>query len=198
MHIWYAYHPSICPSLVSLPSETYRQYPAAIRMLNNCCPGVPQTALSATLTLDDLRGVLRNLTLPPPVEGPRTFPPGSFFSFRICADALPVAPPNRTIIFRGSLYRPNIHFQVIRKPDSKPAQLKWLYEYIIPRRNQSGIIYCRTQARTERLAEDLRDRGIRAEPYHGGMKDGKKLFVYEQWKSERVKVICATKGEFIH
>ncbi|HEY0274795.1 MAG TPA: RecQ family ATP-dependent DNA helicase, partial [Paenirhodobacter sp.] len=61
--------------------------------------------------------------------------------------------------------RPNIHLAFA--PKDQPR--KQILDYAEARRGQSGIVYCGARARTETLAQALREAGHPACHYHGGM-----------------------------
>ena len=58
--------------------------------------------------------------------------------------------------------------------------------------NQSGIVYCYSQAETEKVASDLCSRGIRADCYHAQMDSNQRTRVHEKWIKKQVYVIVAT------
>lgn len=61
--------------------------------------------------------------------------------------------------------RPNIHLAFA--PKERPRQQ--ILDFAGARRGQSGIVYCATRAKTETLAQALREAGHEALAYHGGM-----------------------------
>lgn len=59
--------------------------------------------------------------------------------------------------------------------------------------SSSGIIYVHRQKDTTELAQRIsRDTGVKALPYHGGMKDTERLGVQEDWMLGRVPIAVAT------
>jgi superfamily II DNA helicase RecQ len=66
---------------------------------------------------------------------------------------------------RGSFNRPNLYYEVRPKANA----YKDLLSYLRQRKDASGIIYCRSRARTETLAEKLRRDGLSAVAYHAGL-----------------------------
>src|SRR5579883_259614 len=74
---------------------------------------------------------------------------------------------------RGSLARESIHLQTVALPDDA-SKLAWLAHYLpsLKRKcGKSGIIYALTIRWTERIADWLRSRGIKAEAYHSQIPD---------------------------
>jgi ATP-dependent DNA helicase RecQ len=55
-----------------------------------------------------------------------------------------------------------------------------------------GIVYAATRRLAEELAEDLRQAGVRAEHYHGGMRKRERLESQERFMSDDVEVMVAT------
>jgi ATP-dependent DNA helicase RecQ len=95
------------------------------------------------------------------------------------------APPQE---FLRGFDRPNIRLSFAVK-DSPRRQL---LAYAAARRGQSGIVYCATRARTESLAEALREEGHAARAYHGGMEDWERRHVEGLFQTEEGLIVCAT------
>jgi ATP-dependent DNA helicase RecQ len=71
------------------------------------------------------------------------------------------------VVVRG-FDRPNIHLAVERFHDAR-ARDRALLERV-EEAPKPGILYVATRKRTEGIATDLRERGVRAAAYHGGMR----------------------------
>ncbi len=71
------------------------------------------------------------------------------------------------IIVRG-FDRPNIHLAVERHEDAH-RKTRALVDWVVDAAPGPGIVYCSTQRGTDELAEELRERGVRAGAYHAGM-----------------------------
>ncbi len=54
------------------------------------------------------------------------------------------------------------------------------------------VIFCRSRARTECLAELLNKQGIRAEAYHAGMERAQRLAVQTRFQAGTTPILCAT------
>ena len=67
--------------------------------------------------------------------------------------------------FVSSFDRPNIRLAVEVRRDAK----RQLLDVVKAHDGQSGIVYCLSRAKTEKMAEFLNDNGVRALPYHAGM-----------------------------
>ena len=68
-------------------------------------------------------------------------------------------------VFISGFDRPNIHLSMAPKIN----YLRQLLAFLEERRGESGIVYCGSRKRTEKLAEALNDAGFKAVPYHAGM-----------------------------
>jgi len=67
--------------------------------------------------------------------------------------------------FVSGFDRPNIRLGVAMRGDAK----RQLLDVVKAHPGESGIVYCLSRAKTEKMAEFLKDNGIRALPYHAGM-----------------------------
>lgn len=71
------------------------------------------------------------------------------------------------VIVRG-FDRPNIRLEVDRHEDAGRKHRALLDR--VEQAEGAGIVYCATKKGAEEVAADLRDRGVRAEHYHGGLR----------------------------
>ncbi|MEL7252577.1 MAG: DNA helicase RecQ [Pseudomonadota bacterium] len=84
--------------------------------------------------------------------------------------------------------RPNIHLAFAEK--NQPRQQ--VTQFIAARKGQSGIVYCGTRAKTETLAQALRDGGHNATHYHGGMEAEDRRHVEARFNQEDGLIVVAT------
>ncbi|MCE8552911.1 DNA helicase RecQ [Ruegeria pomeroyi] len=84
--------------------------------------------------------------------------------------------------------RPNIHLTFAAK-DSPRRQI---LDFAGARRGQSGIVYCGTRAKTETLAQALREDGHSACHYHGGMEAEDRRIVETRFAREDGLIVVAT------
>ncbi|HCP81333.1 MAG TPA: DNA helicase RecQ [Octadecabacter sp.] len=91
-------------------------------------------------------------------------------------------------IFLHGFDRPNIHLAFAAK-DGPRAQI---LNFANVRREQAGIVYCGTRAKTETLAKALRDAGHTACHYHGGMEADDRRHVERRFQQEDGLIVCAT------
>ena len=84
--------------------------------------------------------------------------------------------------------RPNIRLAFAAK-DSPRTQVM---NFVAVRKGQSGIVYCGTRAKTETLAQALRDGGHNACCYHGGMEPHDRREVEHRFNTEDALIVVAT------
>jgi ATP-dependent DNA helicase RecQ len=68
-------------------------------------------------------------------------------------------------VFVSGFDRPNIHLSVAMRSDAKHQ----LLDVIKAHDGESGIVYCLSRAKTEKMAAFLRENDVKALPYHAGM-----------------------------
>jgi ATP-dependent DNA helicase RecQ len=91
-------------------------------------------------------------------------------------------------LFVSSFNRPNIFYKVEPKRNSYAR----LLEYLKQRGDESGIIYCLSRQSVDNLAEDLRDEGFQALPYHAGLTKEERDLHQESFLKDEAKIIVAT------
>ena len=91
-------------------------------------------------------------------------------------------------IFLHGFDRPNIHLAFAAK-DGPRAQI---LRFAAARKEQAGIVYCGTRAKTESLAKALRDGHHSACHYHGGMDAEDRRLVERRFQQEDGLIVCAT------
>ncbi len=84
--------------------------------------------------------------------------------------------------------RPNIHLAFAVKDNPRTQVLR----FASARKGQSGIVYCATRAKTETLAQALRDEGHAACFYHGGMDPEERRQVEMRFQREDGLIVVAT------
>lgn len=91
-------------------------------------------------------------------------------------------------VFISSFNRPNIFYGVVPKRNSYAALLKYLEKHM----DDSGIIYCLSRNSVTNLAEDLRDAGFDALPYHAGLDKDTREKNQLLFLNDDAKIIVAT------
>ena len=84
--------------------------------------------------------------------------------------------------------RPNLYFEVAR-PDKKDC---WLREFLMGRREQSGIVYCATRKTVEAVCDSLSAGGVCATRYHAGLSSEERRQNQEDFVYDRARVMVAT------
>ncbi|HOZ34422.1 MAG TPA: RecQ family ATP-dependent DNA helicase, partial [Tabrizicola sp.] len=84
--------------------------------------------------------------------------------------------------------RPNIHLAFAVKTGPREQILR----FAAARKGQSGIVYCGTRAKTEVLAQALREAGHSAVAYHGGMEADERRRVETRFQREDGLIVVAT------
>ena len=93
------------------------------------------------------------------------------------------------VVVRG-FDRPNIHLEVrsfLEEKDKRKAMLQACVDA-----PGSGIVYAATRKASEDLAEDLRQRGLRAACYHAGLPAKERTQVHESFVADELDVVVAT------
>ena len=89
----------------------------------------------------------------------------------------------------ASFRRPNLRITVQqRSANGTQAVLALLRQH----RGQAGIIYCLSRKTVETLADDLRDAGIEALPYHAGLDEATRAANQEAFQNDNAQVMVAT------
>lgn len=93
--------------------------------------------------------------------------------------------------FVSSFDRPNLSLSV-RRGYKATEKMHFILNFIKARPLDSGIIYCLSRKTTEKVADDLRKKGINAAPYHAGLSLMERNATQEQFKNDQITVVCAT------
>ncbi|GAA2753376.1 RecQ family ATP-dependent DNA helicase [Amnibacterium kyonggiense] len=86
--------------------------------------------------------------------------------------------------------RPNIHLAV-RRHESEDAKAAAVIDDVAEL-SKPGLLYVATRKATEVFAEQLRARGVRAEPYHGGLPAKRRRGLSADFHEGRIDVVVAT------
>ena len=90
-------------------------------------------------------------------------------------------------VLRSSFARPNLSYAV-RHDEDKNEQLLRVVRNVAG----SGIVYVRTRDGCEQLTEFLRDAGVAATCYHGGLANADRPIRQEEWLAGRTRIMVAT------
>ena len=90
-------------------------------------------------------------------------------------------------IIRATFARKNLVYTV-RRVEDKNEQLLRLINNV----EGSGIVYVRLREGAEKLASFLREQGISADYYHGGLPNAERSIRQEEWTSGQTRIMVAT------
>lgn len=91
-------------------------------------------------------------------------------------------------MYLGSFDRENLSICVHKEED----KAEFVKDYIRDNEESSGIIYCATRKEVDALYYYLKERGIDAAKYHGGLKDNEKNYYQEEFLKDNFNVMIAT------
>lgn len=94
-------------------------------------------------------------------------------------------------IFISSFDRPNLSLDV-RRGYRQKEKMKTIFDFIRRHRGESGIIYCMSRSKTEKVAEILEEEGITTAVYHAGLSAAARDQAQNDFINDRVQVVCAT------
>lgn len=112
----------------------------------------------------------------------------------VCTDVTNILHIDGAEVFRSSIDRPNLFYEVKSKP-STAAELAddiatWIKSNFPA--GDSGIVYCLTRKDTESTAGELSQRGIACAAYHADMDATTRMSVHTAWSEGSLQVIVAT------
>ncbi|KAJ7576276.1 P-loop containing nucleoside triphosphate hydrolase protein [Mycena floridula] len=149
---------------------------SAMQELRQRFPSIPITAVTANCPPDVLEDLIKTLGLKPAVSGRR-------------------ANLDGMVYLSAPTYRPNLHYDIVAK---RRDHYQWINKYILDNhKDSSGIIYCQTCDHSEKMADKLKaisNGKIKTDFYHGKQSDKKRDAVYQQWRTGKIKVVCATES----
>lgn len=91
-------------------------------------------------------------------------------------------------IYVGSFDRPNIRYSLI--PKLQPTEQ--LTRFVLAQKGKSGIVYCNSRSKVERIAESLNQKGVKAAAYHAGMDNALREKVQQDFQRDNIQVVVAT------
>ena len=90
-------------------------------------------------------------------------------------------------LLRSGFERPNLSY-IVRRTQDKAGQVRSICEGVAG----SGIVYVRSRARTQELADSLKAAGISASYYHAGLGAMTRSDRQKDWKEDRIRVMVCT------
>lgn len=112
---------------------------------------------------------------------------------KIIVDVQKMLDISGCLVLRASFNRPNLFYEVRRKPSDKETCLAMI-ESLLKNRfsGKSGIIYTTTIKEAEQLTTDLREKGIKVGCYHAMLEAEYRSEVYSKWISGKYQAVVAT------
>src|SRR5262252_306347 len=107
---------------------------------------------------------------------------------RVRADIVSQLQLRDPAVLVGTFDRPNLVYRIIQRVDDEAQVLEVLRRHS----DEAAIVYCISRKDTERIAESLTERGIRAVFYHAGMDAAERRRAQDKFASEEVDVVVAT------
>lgn len=95
---------------------------------------------------------------------------------------------NDPYVHLDSFDRPNIRFTLAEKYNGEQQVLG----YVRQKKDECGIIYCNSRWRVEKLAESLKEQGIKAAAYHAGLENSLRNKVQEDFTKDNLQIVVAT------
>ncbi len=95
---------------------------------------------------------------------------------------------NRPHLYVGSFDRPNIRYTLVEK--FKP--MEQLSNFVAAQKGKSGIVYCNSRNKAEKVSDALKKRGISAAFYHAGMEVTERERVQRDFQRDNIQVVVAT------
>ncbi|MDT8437056.1 MAG: ATP-dependent DNA helicase RecQ [Gemmatimonadota bacterium] len=109
---------------------------------------------------------------------------------RVAADILRQLGMRRPAGYKGSFFRPNLVVRCRKKGQGDTR--REILALVRRHAGESGIIYCLSRRSVESTAAFLRERGIRAVPYHAGLSDARRAAAQEAFARDDADVVVAT------
>ncbi|XP_076658065.1 ATP-dependent DNA helicase Q1 [Halictus rubicundus] len=112
---------------------------------------------------------------------------------KIIVDVQKILDIQGCLVLRATFNRPNLFYEVRRKPAEKETCLAMIENLLKTRfKDKSGIIYTTTIKDAEQLATDLRALGLKVGCYHAMLEADYRSEVYSKWISGKYQVVVAT------
>jgi len=92
-------------------------------------------------------------------------------------------------VFKASFNRPNLFYEV--RPKTKDVEAD-ITRFVKKNAGKSGILYCLSRKKVEKLAEVLQVNGIKAVPYHAGFDAKTRARYQDMFLMEEADVVVAT------
>ena len=133
-------------------------------------------------------GILKSMFPGVPILGLTATAPA-----KIIVDVQKMLDIQGCLVLRATFNRPNLFYEVRRKPADKETCLAMIENLLKTRfKEKSGIIYTTTIKDAEQLATELRSLGLKVGCYHAMLEADYRSEVYSKWISGKYQVVIAT------
>ncbi|KAF7988699.1 hypothetical protein HCN44_001272 [Aphidius gifuensis] len=112
---------------------------------------------------------------------------------KIISDVQKMLDIQGCLVLRAPFNRPNLFYEVRRKPADKDVCLSMIQNLLKSRfADKSGIIYTTTIKEAEQLTSDLRDKGLKVGCYHAILEPEVRSKIYSRWITGEYQAVVAT------
>lgn len=133
-------------------------------------------------------GILKSMFPGVPILGLTATAPA-----KIIVDVQKMLDIQGCLVLRATFNRPNLFYEVRRKPTDKDTCLAMIENLLKNRfKDKSGIIYTTTIKDAEQLTTDLRAVGLKVGCYHAMLEADYRSEVYSKWISGKYQAVVAT------
>ncbi|KOX77341.1 ATP-dependent DNA helicase Q1 [Melipona quadrifasciata] len=133
-------------------------------------------------------GILKSMFPGVPILGLTATAPA-----KIIVDVQKMLDIQGCLVLRATFNRPNLYYEVRRKPTDKDTCLAMIENFLKNRfKDKSGIIYTTTIKDAEQLTTDLRALGLKVGCYHAMLEADYRSEVYSKWISGKYQAVVAT------
>ncbi|XP_076759691.1 ATP-dependent DNA helicase Q1 isoform X2 [Xylocopa sonorina] len=133
-------------------------------------------------------GVLKSMFPGVPILGLTATAPA-----KIIVDVQKILDIQGCLVLRATFNRPNLFYEVRRKPADKNTCLAMIENLLKTRfKDKSGIIYTTTIKDAEQLTTDLRSLDLKVGCYHAMLEPEYRSEVYSKWISGKYQAVIAT------
>ena len=92
------------------------------------------------------------------------------------------------LVHVSSFDRPNIRYTLMEK--FKPLEQLW--RVVQKKPGESGIVYCNSRVKAEKISERLHSRGLNVAAYHAGLDNLRRTQVQEAFQRDDLQIVVAT------
>ena len=94
----------------------------------------------------------------------------------------------KPVVYTSSFNRENLTFTLVKGEH----KLSFILRYVEENRDSTGIIYCSTRKRVERIYDELIKRNYKAGKYHAGLGDNERKKYQEAFSYDDINIMVAT------